>query len=327
MSSAVAVSPSTPPELLDAVLEHWGALLCLKDARTGAYLRVNAAMARLLATTPEQAVGTSDNRWFDPAVVTALRAADQTALAQAGPLVSDHAFEFGGERREFTVLRLLLSAGATGAPGEPVLASVWTDKAPERRQQAQLAQAMAQVEALQRALQATQAEAADAPDLERESWLGSRTRFEDQLRRELDLSTREQREFALVFIEIDHDAEAKVLPPAGVFESIGRLLRSNTRAMDASCRVDDMRFAVLLSGVGLATAHSRMEGLRRQCATQLVVDGSSEAAFTVSMGVASFPHTAQSHDELVAASERALSDARRRGGNRVALATIRFEGA
>lgn len=324
MSSAVAAIPSTPPELLDAVLEHWGALLCLKDARTGTYVRVNAAMARMLATTPEQAVGTSDNRWFDPAVATALRAADQTVMAQAGPLLSDHAFELAGERREFTVLRLTLAAGAGASP---VLASVWVDKAPERRQQAQLAQAVAQVEALQRALQASQAEAPEASGLERESWLGSRTRFEDQLRRELDLSTREQREFALVFIEIDHDADAKVLPPPGVFESIGRLLRSNTRAMDASCRVDDMRFAVLLSGVGLATAHSRMEGLRRQCATQLVVDGSSEAAFTVSMGVASFPHTAQSHDELVAASERALADARRRGGNRVALATIRFEGA
>ena len=33
--------------------------------------------------------------------------------------------------------------------------------------------------------------------------------------------------------------------------------------MDASCRYDDNRFAVLLSGVGLATAHARMEGLRR----------------------------------------------------------------
>jgi len=324
MSSAAAVSPSTPPELLDAVLEHWGALLCLKDARTGAYLRVNAGMARLLGTTPEEAAGTLDSHWFDPAVATALRAADQTALAQAGPLLSDHAFEFRGERREFTVLRLPLVSGASGGP---VLASVWTDRASERRQQAQLAQALVQIEELQRSVSALQADAPDAPGLERENWLGSRTRFEDQLRRELDLSTREQREFALVFIEIDHDAAAKVLPHPGVFESIGRLLRSNTRAMDASCRVYDMRFAVLLSGVGLATAHSRMEGLRRQCATQLVVDGSAETAFTVSMGVASFPHTAQSHDDLVSASERALADARRRGGNRVALATIRFEGA
>ena len=303
-------------------------LLCLKDARTGAYLRVNPAMAQWLGTTPEQALGSTDARWFDPAVVTALRAADHTALAQGGALVSDHAFEHAGLRREFTVLRLACTAPGTG---EPVLACVWTDCAPQRHQQAQLAQALAKIEALQRTLRSLQAEAQSNPEatpLERDSWLGSRARFEDQLRRELDLSTREQREFALVLIEIDHPEGVRTVSRPAVFESIGRLLRTNTRAMDASCRVDDMRFAVLLSGVGLATAHSRMEHLRRQCATEMVADGSAaDAAFTVSMGVASFPHTAQSHDDLVAASERALADARRRGGNRVTLATIRFEGS
>ena len=95
--------------------------------------------------------------------------------------------------------------------------------------------------------------------------------------------------------------------------------------MDASCRREGTRFAVLLSGGGLATAHSRMEGLRRQCATQIVMHESRELGFTVSMGVASFPHTAHTQDELVAACEGALSEACRRGGNHVTLASIRFE--
>jgi predicted signal transduction protein with EAL and GGDEF domain len=43
------------------------------------------------------------------------------------------------------------------------------------------------------------------------------------------------------------------------------------------------------------------------------------------MGVASFPHTAQTQEELVAACGAALDEARRRGGNHVALAAIRFE--
>ena len=76
----------------------------------------------------------------------------------------------------------------------------------------------------------------------------------------------------------------------------------------------------------LATAHSRMEGLRRQCATQIVVLDGQELGFTVSMGVASFPHTAQTQEELLAACDKALSEAQRRGGNHVALASIRFEG-
>ena len=82
---------------------------------------------------------------------------------------------------------------------------------------------------------------------------------------------------------------------------------------------------MLLSGVGLATAHSRMEGLRRQCATQIVVLEGRELGFTVSMGVASFPHTASTQEELFQAAKTALAEARRRGGNHVALASIRFE--
>ena len=97
--------------------------------------------------------------------------------------------------------------------------------------------------------------------------------------------------------------------------------------MDASCRYEENRFSVLLSGVGLATAHSRMEGLRRQCATQIVVHDGRDIGFTVSMGVASFPHTAQTQDDLRQACEAAVEDARRRGGNRVALASIQFQGS
>ena len=48
-------------------------------------------------------------------------------------------------------------------------------------------------------------------------------------------------------------------------------------------------------------------------------------SFTVSMGVASFPHTAHSRDELLSACETAIAEARRRGGNHVTLAAIPFE--
>jgi len=110
-----------------------------------------------------------------------------------------------------------------------------------------------------------------------------------------------------------------------VVEAMGRLVRGNTRAMDASCRMDERLFGVLLSGVGLATAHSRMEGLRRQCATQIVVLDGQELGFSVSMGVASYPHTAATQQDLLAACEGALAEARRRGGNHLTLASIRFD--
>ncbi len=130
--------------------------------------------------------------------------------------------------------------------------------------------------------------------------------------------------FSMVYAIFEDDVEL-YFARTRVLEALGRLLRSNTRAMDASCRLDEHRFAVLLSGVGLATAHSRMEGLRRQCATQIVVVDGQELGFSVSMGVSSFPHTALNQEELLRASETALVEAKRRGGNHVTLASIRFE--
>jgi GGDEF domain-containing protein len=47
--------------------------------------------------------------------------------------------------------------------------------------------------------------------------------------------------------------------------------------------------------------------------------------FTVSMGVASFPHTALTKDDLQLACITALGEAHKRGGNRVALASIQFQ--
>ena len=87
-------------------------------------------------------------------------------------------------------------------------------------------------------------------------------------------------------------------------------------------RLSDDRYAVLLSGVGLATAHTRMEQLRRQCATHMVVHAGQSLGFEVSVGVASFPHSADTMEAVSTAAERALADAVRRGGNRVALASI-----
>jgi len=44
----------------------------------------------------------------------------------------------------------------------------------------------------------------------------------------------------------------------------------------------------------------------------------------VSMGVASFPHTAGSVEEMMRSADRAMASARDTGGNRVALASIQF---
>ncbi len=312
--------------VLPALVLRRGDLLAVKDPASGRYVHVNEAMAAFLGKPAAQVLGCTDAELLEGGLAATLRAAEQTALAQGAPLVSEHRFEWVGQRQEFSVLRML---SAPDAQGRRWLVSVWSDLAPERQREAQLRAALDQIEQQQHANDLLRRELADQALRDPSSGLYRRAHFEDQLRREVDLSTREHREFAIVFAEIDPPA-AKVLAlgEAGercLLEAMGRLLRSGTRAMDASCRYDERRFAVLLSGVGLATAHARMESLRRKCAAQIVVHEGQELGFTVSVGVASYPHTAQSQEALQTACETALQEARRRGGNHVTLAAIRFE--
>ncbi len=311
-------------QLLDAWAQQQGALWAIKDARDGRYVAVSAGMAALLAKPVAQVSGLTDADLLEPALATALRAADQTAVAALRAVASEHRFEWRGVRQEFSVWRQASLQGQ-----RLLLASLWLDQSAARQRDAQLRSAQAQLEQQQKEQLALRQELRDQGLRDQQTGLYTLTHFDDQLRRELDLSSREHREFALVYMHLDpFGPKVRALAPRAqecILEALGRLLRGNTRAMDASCRMNEHRFAVLLSGVGLATAHSRMEGLRRQCATQMVMLDGQELNFTVSMGLASYPHTAQSREDVVGACESALSEAQRRGGNAIALASIRFE--
>jgi len=303
-----------------------GMMFGLKDAGDGRYLLVSESLASFYGRPAEEVCGRSDAELLDSTLGAAMRAADQTALAHGRQISSEHRFDWRGGRHDWEVLRSVVEVR-----GRRILSCLWRDLMPQRQRDAQLQAALEQIEHHQAAAQQMRREMGDQLMRDSATGLNTRAHFEDQLRREVDLSTREHREFSLVFIELDTYSErvAALGPRAAdlVLEAMGRLLRGNTRAMDASCRLLERRFAVLLSGVGLATAHSRMEGLRRQCATQIVVLEGEDLGFTVSMGVASFPHTAHSQAELLEACEVALSEARGRGGNTVALASIRFDPA
>ena len=297
----------------------------VKDLADGRYLWINDGLADLLGCDAAAARGRTDAQLVPPALTKTLRAIDVAAGegAGGGALSSELRFEVGGQMREFSVLRVVAEGG-----GRRLLCCIWRDLAPQRQREAQLKAALEQIEREQDALRALRRELADQGLRDAATGLYTSAHFEDQLRREVDLSNREHREFALVCVALDPLApQVQALGARAlerIHESMGRMLRGNTRAMDAASRVDDHRFAVLLSGVGLATAHSRMEGLRRQVANQIVVLDGEELRFTVSMGVASFPHTAQSKDEVQQASQSAMVEARRRGGNAVVLAGIRF---
>jgi diguanylate cyclase (GGDEF)-like protein len=310
------------------LLERSHTLLTLKDTASGRYVYASAGMQALVG---HDLVGLTDSDWVSGEDCAALRLADQSAMVQTVPQVSEHRFDLkpgpdapqATVKQDFSVTRLLLPM--VDGRAAPYLCSLWGDLHAQHQLQTQHQLALQQLEALQQAVHAQRQENHQRAG----SGFYAYGHFEDQLRRELDLSSREHREFALVSVALDalspHAAQLGGEARGRVLEALGRLLRSNTRAMDSSCRTEEGQFVVLLSGVGLATAHSRMEGLRRQCATQIVMLDGQDLGFSVSMGVASFPHTARSQDELLSAAHAALAEAQRRGGNHVALASIRFE--
>jgi len=307
-------------------LDQLGVALLVKDMANGRYEWGNEVASSLLAGARVTVVGAQDADLFDAVQAVALRAADQQALSLAQGFLTEHRLERGGERRDFTAWRQAFMV--EGSPGGTKLLSVWKDVTDQHKRETQLHSALEQLEAQQKANDDLRRDMQDNQVRDSASGLYHRAHFEEQLRREADLSSREQREFALVSVSIDGLEEILRLhgPEGGerVVEALGRLLRANTRAMDSPCRLGGDRFVVLLSGVGLATAHSRMEQLRRQCAGHIVPHNGQQIPFSVSMGVASFPHTAGSVEEMMRSADRAMASARDTGGNRVALASIQF---
>ncbi len=323
----LAADPSVLSAVVLDALDRLGVPWSVKEVATGHYLQVGAALAEVFGRDPADFAGLTDADLFDAAKAAAVRAVEQVGLTLGVAPASELRVEIGGVRREFRVVRTAIPPADGGAPRH--LFTLWLDTTGARRTEEQLQVALAQLERQQGQVEPQRTESVEAGLRDDATGLYRHHHFDDQLRREVDLSSREHREFALVVITIDPLPEpAAALGDAAhtrVLEALGQLLRGNTRAMDASCRLDDDRFAILLSGVGLATAHSRMEGLRRQCATQIVVLDGRDFGFSVSMGVASFPHTAHTEGQLLEAAGKAMREARRRGGNHVALASIQFQ--
>lgn len=323
-ASAVLDSGALNQAVLHA-LDQLGLAVLVKDLSTGRYDFANDAATRLLSAGESPLTGSQDADIFDATQAVALRAADVQAMALAGGLRAEHRIELAGERRDFLTLRQQL--GQDGETSDWML-SIWQDVTESRKREAQLASALGQLEQQQKANDELRRAMEGNQVRDAASGLYHRVHFDEQLRREADLSSREQREFALVAMAIDNMDEIRrnhgVEGCERVVESLGRLLRVNTRAMDSPCRLGGDRFVVLLSGVGLATAHARMEQLRRQCAEHIVPYNGQQIPFTVSMGVASFPHTAGIVEELMRSADRALATAREKQGNRIVLASIQF---
>ena len=308
------MADSAALERLVLAFEALGAGVAVKQVATGTYVQASTSLDRLFERSESTLVGSNDGELMRPDEVQAMRRVELQAMQQGGAMSSEHRLELGGKRREFSVVRVPLD--------DKHLLAVWLERTQERHREMHLQRALAQIEQLQQEVELLRRDVQQGSGRDELTGLQQLGPFNELLEREIDLSTREHREFSLVLVALDMPEALEETAHQRLLEALGRLLRANTRAMDAASRVSGEVFAVLLSGVGLATAHARMEQLRRQCAQQIVAFEGRDLGMSVSLGVASFPHTAPTHDALLEAAQQALRHAQRRGGNQVGLASI-----
>jgi len=147
--------------------------------------------------------------------------------------------------------------------------------------------------------------------------LYNRRYFDLRIDEEVKRHTRFGHPLSLVVLNIDHfkqlDADHGGATGDEVLREVARLLLKHSRSFTIIARLDGDGFAALLANTPKAGAVTYSQRIRGVIATHLFAHGTITASF----GVAGLPADAASADDLIAAAQRALNEAKRLGRNRV----------
>ena len=147
--------------------------------------------------------------------------------------------------------------------------------------------------------------------------------FKDRIVRELPRAERYQRPLSLLMTDVDHfkhynDASGH---PAGdrLLRLVGRIVAGQVRQVDFGARYGGDEFAIILPETSKAAARVVAERLRLAVEAHPFPQGQSQplGKVTVSVGVATFPDDATTHEKLLEAADRALYQAKAAGRNLV----------
>ncbi len=152
--------------------------------------------------------------------------------------------------------------------------------------------------------------------------LNNRRRMMEALENEVRRSRRLKHSFAVLLADIDHfkqhnDAHGH-LAGDEVLRRVGALLSDLTQDVDFVARYGGEEFFVLMPGLKASGAAVVAEVIRQNLA-QLRFAG---RPITLSIGVAEFPAIAGTGEELIAAADAALYEAKRAGRDRVVVASV-----
>jgi diguanylate cyclase (GGDEF)-like protein/PAS domain S-box-containing protein len=153
----------------------------------------------------------------------------------------------------------------------------------------------------------------------------NRRRFEQELQRELGYSAMKRSRGAVLLLDVDsfkriNDTLGHAAGDA-VIANIGHALTDRLRSIDAIGRLGGDEFAVLLRRVEAEEAHEVARSLQALALEKLAeVSGDGSDKVTLSVGVATFGvGDTPSLDQLLHIADAAMYEAKRAGGNQVAI--------
>ena len=155
----------------------------------------------------------------------------------------------------------------------------------------------------------------------------NRRYFEMRIVEELERAGRFQGRMSVIMVDIDHfkkmNDEFGHLLGDEMLRSVSSILKQQLRKMDMVCRYGGDEFAIVVPETTGESAMRVAEKLRRQVETHFFPG--VPRPVTISCGVADYPAHGVTRDEVVAAADSALYQAKQEGRNRVASATVKKE--
>ena len=156
--------------------------------------------------------------------------------------------------------------------------------------------------------------------------LPNRTLFDDRLQAALLRARHSQELLGLLYLDLDHFKHVNDTRGHGVgdalLQDVARRIRRSVRESDTVCRMGGDEFVVLLAGIKQAN-HALIAGEKiRAALLQPFEVGGQRLSVSASIGVAVFPGHGSEGQHLIREADRAMYDAKKRGGNRCVMAPL-----
>ena len=156
--------------------------------------------------------------------------------------------------------------------------------------------------------------------------LANKRAFGEHMQREALRAERFGHPLSLVILDLDDFKQVNDthghLQGDEVLRAVGRILESESREIDEAARYGGEEFVMALPETASAGANELAERIRARIEAEAVpmVHGDGELHVTASVGTATLPDAASTSQELIAAADAALYEAKRAGKNRVVWA-------